>query len=126
VKITREKVVNELVHNIEIICKQNFTSTISANNKDNLIVPLAITKKQMRNILHKVVTALPVSFFIDQPKVIYSAIKEYIVKEYIFFQSQEDIQSKEFANYLLNFIYEITNNISNALLENDINLLNKT
>jgi hypothetical protein len=114
-KITREKIVDELVYKIEIICRE-LSEPISRNNKENYIAPLPVTKIEMRNILHKMITALPVDFFIAYQDDVTNAIKEYITKEYILFQAQEDITAKEFPDYLINFIYEIKKDISNMLL----------
>ena len=123
-KITREKIVDELVYKIEIICRE-FSDPISRNNKDNYIAPLPVTKIEMRNILHKIITALPVDFFIAHPDDVTNAIKEYITKEYILFQAQEDITAKEFPDYLINFMHEIKRDITKALEQNNIRILGK-
>ncbi len=122
-KITREKIVDELVYYIEITCKKNFSEPLSRSKKSKFITPLPVTKIELRNIIHKIVTALPPAFFINRSKKSSSTIKEYIVKEYILFQAQEDITADEFSDYLINFIYDLSDNISNALEKNDISLL---
>ena len=121
-KITREKIVDELVHNVKIISKE-FSNPISRHNKEKFIAPLPVTNIEMKNILHKIITALPLDFFIKYSDDITSAIKQYITKEYILFQAQEDITSDKFADYLLNFIYDLKKNINYALEKNNINIL---
>ncbi len=66
-RVTREKIVDELVHNVGIVCRE-FSKPISGYNKGNFITPLPVTKIEMRNILHKIITGLPVDFFVNQPK----------------------------------------------------------
>jgi hypothetical protein len=118
VYITKDKIVNRLSHNIEVICKK-LIEPLSTDNKENFILPLNVTKIEMRNIINKIIIGLPVTFFIDYSHSTVNAIEEYITKEYIFFQAQEDITSEDFTDRLIYFIYNLRNEISIALLQDN-------
>ncbi len=122
--ITREKIVDGIVRNIKIICKE-LSDPLSQRNKNNYIIPLNITELEIKNILHKIVTGLPVDFFISYSNHVTKSIKEYIVKEYILFQVQEDITSDYFTDNLIYFIYDLKNDINNAIKQNNLLLLCK-
>ena len=124
-KITREKIVQGIVHNIEVICKECLSKPFNVTNDNNFIIPLTVTKIELTKIISKIITALPPDFFIGQPDNTARSIKEYITKEYILFQAQEDINSRDFADCLLNFIDDLIDNIDYCLEQENISLLGK-
>ncbi|NQY43431.1 MAG: hypothetical protein HRT87_08820 [Legionellales bacterium] len=120
--ITREKIVERIVRNIKIICKE-LSDPLSRQNTNNYLIPLSITELEMKNILHKIITGLPVDFFIGYSNHVTKSIQEYIVKEYILFQVQEDITSEYFIDNLIYFIYDLKNDINNAIKHDNLLLL---
>ena len=113
------------MYNIKIICNISQPDNLTKQNKSEFISPLYITKPELVNILHRIITALPSKYFTNYSKGITNSIKQYIVKEYILFQSQEDIASEEFTENLISFIYELASKIGYALENSDVTLLGK-
>ncbi len=114
-KKTKKQIVNKLMYRIEKICTEVFDSSLEKIKDNQLMTPLPATKAEITNILNKIVTALPPHFFLAHSKQVTEDIQQYVVNEYILFQAQEDITSKEFPDYLLNFIYDLINTINHAI-----------
>jgi len=105
----RKKFIKEWSDYISDICQ----NTLSDNKThDNVLDVLGIYKKDLSTILKKIVVALPDYIFLKQLPDIYGEVIEYLTREYIFFQCQEDIEKPYFANNLANFIYEISTTIN--------------
>jgi hypothetical protein len=106
---TRKEFVEEASEYISNICQNTLSDS---KNHDRVLDVLGIYKKDLHIILKKIVVALPDYIFLKQLPDIYSEVMEYLSREYILFQCQEDIESPYFANNLANFIYEVTNTIN--------------
>ena len=106
----KEKFVTDIFDYIANIC-QNQPSDYEVAD-DRVFDVLGIGKKDLKTILKKIVVALPDYIFLSQLPNIYDEVLEYLTKEYILFQCQEDINSPDFVNNLINFIYEIINEIN--------------
>lgn len=105
----RKKFVEEAFDYISNICENTLSNS---KTNDRILDVLGIYKKDLHIILKKIVVALPDYIFLKQLAYIYREVMEYLSREYIFFQCQEDIESPYFANNLTNFIYEVSNVIN--------------
>jgi|GEM_PF-5425204 len=105
----REQFANELFKYILDICQKQLSDHES---QTQLVDVLGIEQQDLLIILKKIVVALPDYIFLDQLPDIYSEVLEYITKEYILFQSQENIKDPYFSDDLINFIYEVNNTIN--------------
>lgn len=110
----KEEFAQQIFDYVANICK-NQLSTVQAYDNDNKVFHvLGLYEKDLRDILRKITCALPDYIYINKLTNIYNEVSEYIAREYILFQAQEDIRDPYFVDYLMGFIYESINNINYA------------
>lgn len=106
----KEEFVKEIFYYIENICRDTLSS--SEPYEELVFDVMGICREDLWVMLRKVVNALPDYIFLDQLPDLSEEVCEYLSREYILFQCQEDINDPCFANNLENFIYEVINTIN--------------
>jgi len=106
----KEKFAKEIFHYVSKICQDQLSN--HEVQDDRVFDALGISKKDLQTILKKIVVALPDYIFLSQLPDLYNEVSEYLAREYILFQCQEDIGDPYFADNLVNFIYGINNTIN--------------
>jgi hypothetical protein len=105
----REQFAKEIFGYVSNICQNRLSDNKTG---DRVLDVLGFNKEDLRVILKKITIALPDYIFLRGLPDIYHEVLEYLSKEYILFQCQEDTKRPDFANNLANFIYEVSNTIN--------------
>ncbi|NQY42686.1 MAG: hypothetical protein HRT87_05010 [Legionellales bacterium] len=124
-EVDKEKIVNAIVEKIQISCNELVTKPYKENDSnDNYLSPLPATKIEIKNIVRKIITAIPPYYFtIDETTT--SVIIDYIVSEYILFQAQEDITDELYPQYLSNFINELRDEMLDGIIKTGVAISSK-
>ena len=108
----KEDFAQQLFDYVANLCKGQLSTIQTYSNDNKVFDVLGVYEKDLREILKKITNALPDHIYLGKTSNVYNEVSEYIAREYILFQSQEDIKNPYFTEYLTNFIYEVINNIN--------------
>ncbi len=100
-----------LTNGIAKVCLENLDDNSGMAKGDPIQEVIGISKIQAHEILNKLANALPDNFF-KQRLYLKENIQYIIATEFFLFQAREDYNDKEYSNNLANFIYELSNYLS--------------
>ncbi|MBU0743960.1 MAG: hypothetical protein KKE11_01120 [Gammaproteobacteria bacterium] len=106
----KEKFAKDLFYYVSDISQNHLSDHESRDSKFSNV--MGVCQKDLWMIIRKIVTALPDYIFLKQLSELHNEVLEYVAREYILFQCQENIDDPSFANNLANFIYEVINTIN--------------
>jgi hypothetical protein len=95
----------------EVLCPKE----VETNDPVNWALNLSADEASL--ILRKIVNALPDSFFMHGVPLLEDDLKQLVAKEYILFQSQENIKDERYPAFLVSFIYEIIDEINQKIFK---------
>lgn len=108
----QEEFVQQVFDYVANVCKNQLANVRTYDNDNKVFDVLGIYEKDLRTILRKIACALPDYVYNNDLVDIYNEVSEYIAREYILFQTQEDITNENFIDYLTCFIYESVNAVN--------------
>jgi len=100
----KEKFADEVYATVYEVCRDVFARS-DAKITDPVGFTLGISAEQAADVINKIVTAIPDKYVYVGSKIIKKNIQDYIAKEFITFQAQEDYEADDYADMLVNFIY---------------------
>lgn len=97
----------EIYKLITLICKK-----MSKGNSAGISSVLNISNKDAYDIINKIVIALPDNYFYNANTIMLYDILGFISKNLILFQVQENIEEKDYAYHLIDFINNLSASIA--------------
>ncbi|CDZ76974.1 hypothetical protein BN59_01253 [Legionella massiliensis] len=96
------------------------SSCMNMADEKNRAIPqlLNITADDARELIRRIVTALPDDYFYNATEQMRYGIFAFISKNFILFQCQEDIDSDDYAYHLIDFIRNLSSNIARRYYAN--------
>ncbi|MHB1948303.1 MAG: hypothetical protein ACYCQI_09345 [Gammaproteobacteria bacterium] len=93
----KEIIANEVFHCVKTVCEK-------PAKPEQLERMLAISEEQTAELINKIIIALPDEIFYLTPPQYLAEINRFIAKEFIFFQTQENIDDPNYTQNFINFL----------------------
>ncbi len=112
----KEAVAKDILNIVQKTCSDVLCPTEVKTN-DPVQWALNLNFEEANIVLKKIVNAMPDSFFIHESPLLEENLRQLVAKEYILFQTQENIKDKRYSDFLMRFIYEIIEEVNQKVFD---------